>query len=151
MHWAWDAEADPRVASLWLDRERVAADQLAVYSKWFRNRATFFSKSYFVRLLAEQRPFKNRPKSATAKWILRELLDNSPQSTKALKKLYRREHGSLLERDWDRALKELFGGLWIVGLGEEDDGAFPSLKLAATELVWDELWRSAIESASDCD
>jgi hypothetical protein len=31
----------------------------------------------------------------------------------------------------------------IVGFGEVDDGAFPSLAVGATELLYDDLWRQA--------
>jgi hypothetical protein len=40
-------------------------------------------------------------------------------------------------------MKELFSSFLIVGFGEVDDGAFPSLAVGATELLYDDLWRQA--------
>jgi hypothetical protein len=40
-------------------------------------------------------------------------------------------------------MKDLFSRLLIVGFGEVDDGAFPSLAVGATELLYDDLWRQA--------
>ena len=51
--------------------------------------------------------------------------------------------GRLHEAEYSRATKELFTRLWIVGFGEVDDGAFPSLAVGATELIFDDLWRQA--------
>jgi hypothetical protein len=51
--------------------------------------------------------------------------------------------GRLRETEYSRAMKDLFSCLWIVGFGEVDDGAFPSLAVGATELLYDDLWRHA--------
>jgi hypothetical protein len=143
MNWSWDSEADPRISQLWADREDLASQKLAVYTKYFRDRATFFSKPYFVSLLREHRPWTKKPSDRLSRWLLDSLLDNTPQSTKMLKRRWRSLDGSAPNGNWDRSLKTLFRGLWIVGLGEEDDGAFPSLRLGATELAWEELWQEA--------
>jgi hypothetical protein len=39
-------------------------------------------------------------------------------------------------------MKFLWTRLLIVGVGEVDDGAFPSLAVGATELVFEDLWLS---------
>jgi hypothetical protein len=38
----------------------------------------------------------------------------------------------------------LFFRLLIVGLGEVEDGAFPSLAVGATTLLYDDLWADAL-------
>jgi hypothetical protein len=70
------------------------------------------------------------------------LENNSPLSTRKLKELTDLQ-GRLHEAEYSRAMKELFSLLLIVGFGEVDDGAFPSLAVGATELLYDELWRQA--------
>jgi hypothetical protein len=42
-------------------------------------------------------------------------------------------------------MKDLFTRFLIVGFGEVEDGAFPSLAVGATELLYDDLWREAEE------
>jgi hypothetical protein len=42
-------------------------------------------------------------------------------------------------------MKELFTRLLIVGFGEVDDGAFPSARVGATELLFSDLWIDAGE------
>jgi hypothetical protein len=70
------------------------------------------------------------------------LENNSPLSTRKLKELTDLQ-GRLHEAEYSRAMKDLFSRLLIVGFGEVDDGAFPSLAVGATELLYDELWRQA--------
>ena len=70
------------------------------------------------------------------------LENNSPLSTRELKKatdLQGRAH----ETEYNRAMKELFSRLLIVGFGEFEDGAFPSLAVGATELLFSDLWTQA--------
>lgn len=142
MDWAWDEEADPRVSELWRLREELARSGTVAYAKWFQARATFFSHDIFQALLcafeAAGDPFRGLPDEAIT--ILESLRERSPQSTKELKAstdLRGREN----ERAFTRATKALWGRLLIVGTGEVDDGAFPSLLYGATELVFEDLWR----------
>ena len=72
------------------------------------------------------------------------LENNSPLSTRRLKE-FTDLQGKLHEAAYSRAMKELFARLLIVGFGEVDDGAFPSLAVGATELLFDDLWRKAGE------
>jgi hypothetical protein len=70
------------------------------------------------------------------------LEESSPQSTKVV----RREaglRGKQGERVWQRSLNELWAALLLVGTGEVDDGAFPSLEIGATRLIFEELWDEA--------
>lgn len=141
MYWAWDESADDRVVGLWHLRERLARSRKVVYAKWFRGRAVFFSRELFVSMLAAVAPWNVVP-SFDAREILGLLEESSPQSTKAV----RREaglRGKQGERVWQRSLNELWAALLIVGTGEVDDGAFPSLEIGATRLVFEDLWDEA--------
>jgi hypothetical protein len=40
-------------------------------------------------------------------------------------------------------MKDLFGRLLIVGFGEVEDGAFPSLAVGATQHIYEDLWIEA--------
>lgn len=42
-------------------------------------------------------------------------------------------------------MKDLFSRLLIVGFGEVEDGAFPSLAVGATELLFSDIWTQAKE------
>jgi hypothetical protein len=142
MYWAWDETADDRVVGLWHLRERLARGRRVVYAKWFRGRAVFFSRELFVSMLAAVAPWNVVP-SFEAREILGLLEESSPQSTKTV----RREaglRGRQGERVWQRSLNELWASLSIVGTGEVDDGAFPSLEIGATRLVFENLWDEAM-------
>lgn len=145
MKWEWDSGGDDRVASLWHLREELSRSARVVYAKWFRGRATFFSKELFVAALAYlwfQPPQAEATMGRTAREVLAALELNSPLSTKELKaetELKGRDN----EPDYQRALKELWERLLIVGYGEKDDGAFPSLRLGATATLFEGLWNRA--------
>lgn len=83
-------------------------------------------------------PEISRPASS----LLDLLLDNCPQSAKNLKKMARSEFG-WPEAEYERAMRELWLRFLIVGFGEVDDGAFPSLNVCATQLIFEDLWRDA--------
>ncbi len=143
MGWRWDEDADPRVAEVWHLREELARSGEVAYTKWFRGRATFFALPVFHALLgalaAAGDLFAGLPDEALT--ILDALRERSPQSTKELKAstgLRGREH----ERAFGRAMKALWARLLVVGVGEVDDGAFPSLAVAATEMMFEDLFRS---------
>jgi hypothetical protein len=147
MHWAWDESADDRVVGLWHLRERLARSKKIVYAKWFRGRAVFFSRELFVSMLAAVAPWNIVP-SFEAREILALLEESSPQSTKAV----RREaglRGKQGERVWQRSLNELWAALLVVGTGEVDDGAFPSLEIGATRLVFEDLWDQAAAAGAE--
>lgn len=141
MRWAWDQGADDRVVKLWQLREELARERHVVYGKWYRGRAVFFSRRLFVAMLAVSRAL-DLPLSEEARELLRLLEDDSPQSTKQLRKeagLTGREN----ERVWTSAMRELWERLVIVGVGEIDDGAFPSLAVGATATLFEDLWDEA--------
>ncbi len=144
MRWEWDSSGDDRVAALWHLRERLARSGEVVYAKWFRGRATFFARDVFRAMLASliaagDLRFGLSPR-ATA--ILELLDDDSPQSTKELRARAEMQ-GRANEAAYARALKELWTRMLVVGAGEVADGAFPSLAVGATRLLFEELWREA--------
>src|SRR5262245_39894917 len=52
MRWEWDENGDDRVSRLWHLREELSRSGRVVYGKWFRGRATFFSRDLFRALLS---------------------------------------------------------------------------------------------------
>jgi hypothetical protein len=141
MRWAWDEGADMRVVRLWQLREQLARERAVVYTKWYRGRATFFSRSVFAALLARTRKLP-RALGADARDLLALLEEDSPQSTKELRRAAGLT-GKVSERVYTRALRELWERLLIVGTGEVDDGAFPSLAIGATRWIFEDLWEES--------
>ncbi|MBI4403014.1 MAG: hypothetical protein HY537_02565 [Deltaproteobacteria bacterium] len=144
MLWEWDETADGKVVQMWHLRERLSRSDRVVYSKWFSGRATFLSREVFVALLNGLH--HGNPAfpqlSGRARLLLDRLLEDSPQSSKTLKKWAKKEC-KWEEQEFERALKELWARLLIVGRGEVDDGAFPSLNIGATQLMFEDLWQQA--------
>jgi hypothetical protein len=145
MRWSWDEGSDPRVAELWHLRERLARTKDVVYTKWFRGRATFFSRPVFRGMLWTLRGAGQLHSSLgfEAREILERLEETSPLSTKELR-LATGLTGKPLESTYARALRELWSRLLIVGAGEVPDGAFPSLAIGATRLLFEDLWESHV-------
>ncbi len=144
MKWEWDDSADSRVAKLWHLREELASSKKVVYAKWYQGRATLIAKKTFVNLLALSRhvELERQFKYASASRMYDLLEDNSPLSTKELKK-HTELQGKMFEAEFGRATKELWSSFKIVGVGEKDDGAFPSLLVGATKLIHEDLWKKA--------
>lgn len=150
MRWAWDEGADPRVVGLWHLREQLARSREVVYSKWWRGRAVFFSQPVFAAMLAELRSHEGLVETLPdeGKTILELLEEDSPISTKELRKRADLQ-GRLLERPWTRAMNELFARGLIVGTGEVEDGAFPSLAVGATRWIFEDPWVAAESGPTD--
>lgn len=140
MRWEWDDSGDNRVANLWHLREELSRSGKVVYSKWYRGRATFFSQEVFICLLALLGKLQGLSKGSLS--ILQALEEESPLSTKALKKKARLQ-GQALEGTYHKALKPLWTRGLIVGYGEVDEGAFPSLAIGSTQLLFENLWVEA--------
>lgn len=143
MSWSWDGDADNRVVSLWHLRARLAESHEVAYGKWFRGRATLFSLPVFHALLGRIAQTGDPCAGLTreAAELLALLRERSPLSTKEL----RAEaglRGKTHERAFNRGMKQLWSRLLVVGVGEVEDGAFPSLAVAATELSFEDLWAS---------
>ena len=148
MRWEWDNNGDDRVAKLWHLRTELSESRKVVYAKWYQGQATFFSREAMVALLAFYETSKIEHAieipglSSEAKQILEVLEMNSPQSTKQIK-LATELRGKFFERTYERAMKSLWSALRIVGFGEFDDGAFPSLGIGATHTLFEDLWEES--------
>ncbi|NUM60186.1 MAG: hypothetical protein HUU56_16250 [Bdellovibrionaceae bacterium] len=140
MKWEWDEGGDQKVFKMWNLMKELSSCQEVVYSKWYRGRATFFSRDLFTAFLALkiQRKWSHKE----SRQILDELKANSPLSTKDLKKITGLK-GKLLESLYNKAMKELFENFDIVGFGEVEDGAFPSLAVGASEVLYEDLFNEA--------
>jgi len=144
MSWNWDDDdADDRVVDLWHLRMRLAASHRVAYGKWFKGRATLFSLPAFHAMLGRVwqtgDPLADLPREAHE--ILAVLRDRSPVSTKQLR-VDAGLRGKVHDRSWNVAMKILWSRLLVVGVGEVEDGAFPSLAVGATELLFEDLWLS---------
>jgi hypothetical protein len=148
MRWAWDESGDARVVELWRLRERLARGREVVFTKWFRGRATFFARDVFRAFLADLRtrgPLE-AGLSREARTLLDVLEEDSPQSTKQLRRAADLQ-GKFLESTYTKAMRELWLRGLVVGAGEVDDGAFPSLAIGATRLLFEDLWLDSADSS----
>ncbi len=144
MRWVWDEGADGRVAALWHLRAELAVSKRVVYSKWLGGRATFFSRDLFRSMLALRRAGGDLHArlSRPARTLLDVLSDDSPQGTAALRANANLE-GAVNEPEYTRAMRVLWERLLVVGVGEREEGGFPSLAVGATELLFEDLWNAA--------
>lgn len=153
MRWVWDDGGDTRVVRLWHLRTRLAVSGEVVYAKWFRGRATLFAPDVFVALLAGLRGGRDpRAGLGDDAGVILDLLDeSSPVSSKSLR-ADAGLAGRPSERAWTRAMDALWSRLLIVGYGEVEDGAFPSLAVGSTRALHEELWeRSMTVTPADAD
>lgn len=146
MRWEWDDAGDGRLASLWRLKEELSRSGLVVYTKWYQGRATFFSREKYVQFAAAARSGRNPMAglSAPARLILEVLQSDSPLSTKQIKRATDLV-GKVLEPTYSKGLKELWNRFLIVGFGEVDDGAFPSLAVGAVSLLFEQLWSESLK------
>lgn len=140
MNWVWDETGSDNVAEMWWLMKKLSSNPQVVYSKWYRGRATFFSQELFTALLCLSKKFfeDHSRLSRTARLILDTLESDSPISTRELKKICDLQ-GKDNARFYNRAMKELFTEFLIVGFGEVDDGAFPSLAVGSTRTLFENL------------
>ena len=150
MRWEWNDDGDERVGELWHLRARLARSGKVLYSKWYRGRATLISRPVFRAMLRVVRERGDPAAGLTpeSRRLLDLLEENSPQSTRSLRAEADMQ-GKPLEAVYARALKELWTRLLIVGAGEVDDGAFPSLAIGATKLLFEDLWATRDESNAE--
>lgn len=144
MKWEWDDEGDDRVSRLWHLRTELAQSRKVVYAKWYQGRATVFSREVFTLLLAALGSARSAhlELSRESRNILELLESDSPRSTKELKRATELV-GKALESTYERALRSLWQKLLVVGFGEFDDGAFPSLAVGSSRLLFEDLWTEA--------
>lgn len=157
MKWEWSDDADNRVAQLWHLRRELAESKQVIYSKWYRGRATLFSHKFFQYMwvaLEDRRRLvlgDSRQVSYSSATDILDLLEmESPLSTKEIRRGAELQ-GKDNEKRYIAAMKELWESMAIVGVGEVDDGAFPSLAHAATDVVFEEICRGAEKSISKKD
>lgn len=136
LKWEWNDDGDQKVFKMWSLMKELSNCRQVIYSKWYKGRATFFSRKLFTALLTVSADLDLKNKDAQI--ILEELKCNSPMSTKELKTISGLK-GKLLEPSYNKAMKELFEKFKIVAYGEVEDGAFPSLAVGATENIYEEL------------
>jgi hypothetical protein len=144
MKWEWNEDSDDRIGDMWLLMKALSDCREVVYSKWYQGRATFFSRPLFTALL-KTIPFSGDRLpllSIQAREMLEILGADSPLSTKELKARAELQ-GKLNEPFYNRGVKDLFMNLLTVGFGEVEDGAFPSLAIGATRLIYEDLWLEA--------
>jgi hypothetical protein len=145
MSWDWADTADNRVVDLWHLRTELSQGGEVVYAKWLRGRATFFSRPVFTAMLRLMRSAaRERELSGDAERLYHLLLDDSPQTPRMLRAALGLE-GRIYEAAFNRALRELWQQLLIVGYGEVDEGAFPALAIGATRHLFEDLWQDAQE------
>jgi hypothetical protein len=145
MRWEWDETGDNRVGDLWGLMKKLSDSRKVVYSKWYQGRATFFSRELFTALLCLAKDQIDRPEnlSRSARDLFDTLESDSPLSTKQLKKMTDLR-GKENEATYNRSMKQLFSGFYIIAFGEVDDGAFPSLAVGATRNLYEDLWNEAL-------
>ncbi len=122
----------------------LAVSKRVVYSKWLGGRATFFSRDLFRSMLALRRAGGDLHArlSRPARTLLDVLSDDSPQGTgSAPRECESRRRGE--RGEYTRAMRVLWERLLVVGVGEREEGGFPSLAVGATELLFEDLWNAA--------
>ncbi len=161
MVWDWNEDGSHKVHDLWHLMKRLSDCREVVYSKWYQGRATFFSREVFAALLrrhnftedGQPQEFEVGLDDAghSAQQILEALEMDSPLSTKELKRTTDLQ-GRMYEGLFNKAMQILFRRFLIVGFGEVDDGAFPSLAVGATHILYEDLWEQAAQmSIEDAD
>lgn len=150
LKWEWDESGDNRVFEMWRLMKELSDCREVIYSKWYQGRATFFSRDLFAALYKwiQEHPECLMNPPPYAELILDTLREDSPLSTKQLKVLTDLK-GRELAGLYNRALSWNFVHFQIVGYGEADDGAFPSLVVGATELIYEDLVLQSQEMSSE--
>src|SRR6185312_3197646 len=69
---------------------------------------------------------------------------DSPLGPKQLREMTELQ-GRRLEALYQRALKQLWQPLWIVGFGEIEDSSFPSLAVGSSKVIFEELWNESLK------
>ncbi len=135
------------MVQLWHLREELSRSGRVVYAKWYKGRATFLSQTVAGAVMARMDRAVPSPTGAPRR-VLQLLEENSPISSKILKKRLNREHG-LTSIEVDKAFGALWPSLKIVGYGEVEDGAFPSLAIGATSVLFENVYREALRLGDD--
>lgn len=150
MRWDWSENADERVVKLWHLKVEISEERDVVYAKWFRGRATFFSRPLFMALLRVVGAIdcKVDALDRDAKTLYQLLSDDSPQTSRMLRAAAGLE-GKPSEAMFNRGMRALWERFLIAGSGEIDDGAFPSLAVGTTKNFFEDLWDEAAALSLD--
>ncbi len=143
MRWEWDEHGDSKVSDLWHLRAELSTTRKVVYSKWFRQRATYFSRDLFRACLRIEHE-EVLSLSRESREILDSLISDSPLSTKQLKEIVQLQ-GKMFESLFNRNMKPLWNHFQIVGFGEFEDSSFPSLGIGASKTLFEDLWLESYE------
>lgn len=146
MKWDWSEEGDDRVANLWHLRAALSDSRKVVYTKWYQNRATFFSFELFTAMLWLATSLSERSKELLPEGrdLLEVLEDDSPIATKQLRQLADLQ-GKANESAFNRGMRQLWNRLLVVGYGEIDEGGFPSLAVGSSRLLFEDLWDQSLD------
>jgi hypothetical protein len=137
MRWDWDVTGDSHVVDLWHLKTELSKTHKVIYTKWYRGRATYFSRELFKACLRIEKEYPT-PLSRDSDNLLSALLSDSPLSTKQLKAITELQ-GKMFESQFNRSMKPLWERFKIVAYGEFEDSSFPSLGLAATQTLFEGL------------
>lgn len=150
LRWEWNDKGDNHVFDMWALMKRLSDCKKVIYSKWYQNRATFFSRDLFTAMLKIYRETAGFDShlGRHSHHILDILEQDSPLSTKELKRLSDLQ-GKFNEAIYNRAMRELFHRFLVVAYGEVEDGAFPSLAVGSTKLLYEDLWLEAEKLDTD--
>lgn len=151
LRWEWDESGDNKVGEMWMLMKRLSDCRQVVYSKWYQGRATFFSRDLFtamLRIMKAETSDLHRGLGFEARNLFEVLESDSPLSTKELKRAAELQ-GKDNESSYNRGMKELFGRLVVIAFGEVEDGAFPSLAVGATHLIYEDLWMESDDLAQE--
>lgn len=140
MRWDWDVTGDDRVVKLWKLKTDLSTTKEVVYTKWYQNRATYFSKELFQACLRIEME-KSTQLSRDSKNLLDTLISDSPLSTKQLKSLTELQ-GKMFESTYNKSMRPLWDHFQIVAYGEFEDSSFPSLGIGATQTLFEDLYIS---------
>jgi len=150
LRWEWSEDGDDKVFKMWQLMKELSDCEQVIYSKWFQGRATFFSRPLFSALLRFSQDcseaFKNQPEGV--KSLMECLEEDSPLSTKELK-ARSGLRGKSFAAVYNRSMKWCFLRFLTVGYGEVEDGAFPSLLIGSTKLIYEDLVHQASEMSKE--
>lgn len=141
MRWDWDTTGDDRVVKLWKLKTELSTTKKVVYTKWYKNRATYFSLDLFTACLRIQMDQKLKL-TQDSQNLLDTLISDSPLSTRQLKELTELK-GKMFESLFNKSMRPLWDHFQIVAFGEFEDSSFPSLGIGATQTLYEELIKKA--------
>ncbi|HRK07306.1 MAG TPA: hypothetical protein PLZ57_06020 [Pseudobdellovibrionaceae bacterium] len=144
MRWEWSDDGDDAVVQMWHLRRELMESGQVYYGKYIRGRATVLSLSVFEATWKLTAPRRQVGLLGEAAELAEVLEADSPQSTRQLRQATDLG-GRVNEARYQAAMKRLWSEMWIAGVGEVDEGAFPSLAHAWTESVLEDYCRRGMK------